>query len=301
MSEPEYTDFRPRWAREGLERYAALADTPNTGTEPDVRPAPRLPTRILPRDGQSRLTAATLSDVLSTTQRILNFASYEAVYGPSPDFTDLRTADAQVLRLAKLSIEPFDEGSFVILGELAEADLEIDSGEEPRRVSARNVLERFTALMSDFSAPAAQVRSAASIGAIQAIEELGKVLNREARLIEYRPFLPGQGEQGPAAIVVDRGFVERVSAARRAREESRESGEPIEGTLTALDIVRGTLKLRIGSDRDFVPGTFPPLIRSRLIPMLGCVVRLHGVVEYTRRRPTHIRVVAVEPPEGSSG
>jgi hypothetical protein len=103
VTEPQYTDFRPKWAREQMAVYASLSDTPHTGTEPDT--APRLPIRIVPSNEHNRLTAATLVDVIATSQRIVTFASCEAAFGINPDFADLRTADAR----QTMNVEPVED------------------------------------------------------------------------------------------------------------------------------------------------------------------------------------------------
>src|SRR5688572_27148724 len=105
----------PKWAIAGS---PALDDPPFTGAVPEL--APRLPIRLLPRENGHVITALTLGQVATATQRILNYASYEVIHGPSPEFADLRSAESEVIALAQLEVEPFEEGSFVIPARLSE-------------------------------------------------------------------------------------------------------------------------------------------------------------------------------------
>src|SRR5205807_443178 len=124
MDEPRYYDSGPGWARSAKKR-TPVDEPPTIGLA--LPSAPRLPTRIIPQDDGRTISALSLCDAVDTTQRIVNYASYEAVNGVHLGFTDLRSTEAQpALRLAKLRIEPFEDGSFVIPATLPEETLPVE-------------------------------------------------------------------------------------------------------------------------------------------------------------------------------
>src|SRR5206468_3389509 len=112
VAEPQYRATPPRWFREGL-----LLDEPATMGSPLPTP-PRLDSRILPTRNEHLIPAPVLRDLIDQTQRLVFFSAQVAAFGPNPDFSDIRTLDKNVQRIATLNIAPFADGSFVIPAEL---------------------------------------------------------------------------------------------------------------------------------------------------------------------------------------
>ena len=99
--------------------------------------------------GGSHLSAITLSEAITCTQKILNYVSYEVVHGTNSEFSDLRTAEQPILQLAKLSVDPFQEGSFIIPASLSEAAVEIAGVQ----YFAVQVLDKFVEAMTHIADP----------------------------------------------------------------------------------------------------------------------------------------------------
>lgn len=51
---------------------------------------PPIDTRILPRGRSCSLSLRSVSEVADLTQKLADYAGYDAVHGPNPDFADLR-------------------------------------------------------------------------------------------------------------------------------------------------------------------------------------------------------------------
>lgn len=58
--------------------------------------------------------ATILSEVTQLTQKLADYAGYDVVYGPNPNFADLRSLSSEVTRFTKLTSEPFEVGGFTI-------------------------------------------------------------------------------------------------------------------------------------------------------------------------------------------
>ena len=82
--------------------YDAFEGSGGLPTEP-----PRIDTRILPSDQGYSLSLRSLSEVAELTQKLADYAGYDVVYGPNPDFADLRSISADLTRLTRLTSEPF--------------------------------------------------------------------------------------------------------------------------------------------------------------------------------------------------
>jgi hypothetical protein len=282
-------DFRPGWMKRKAGKLSSLEDMPDIVAQQEL--APRLPTRIVPATGGNSVSAATLQDSLHYTQKIVNYSAFEAVFGPRLDFADLRSVDAKVLKLGKLYVEPFEEGSFVIPAQLSEETIDVSVDGRDRSVSARDVLARFVEVMEGV---ASGVNFAVSMGMVQAIEELGKITRKEASRIEYFPVGFAGHASKPRRVVVNKDYLDTVIRYRIGRQSPMVVNDTLEGTLTAIDLVEGKFKLRM-ADRTSVPGTYMPLMKDAMIQSLDRRVRITGVVEYKKRHtPTHIRALAVE-------
>jgi hypothetical protein len=268
----------------------AIVDVPTTGLEPEH--APRLNARIIPKTGTSKISALTLADTVSITQRIVNYVGCEVVYGVRLDFADLRSVENSVLKYAKLHVSPFEEGSFVIPSTLTEEAVEISVDGDVRRFYTSELLARFADVMSgvydDQAFPT-------SIGLIQAIEDLGKILRREASEIEYGAIgYAGALSNTPKRISVDRNYVDQVAKHRRYRQNPHEKPEDLQGFLTAVDISEETYKLRMLPGRQTVTGSFVAFIKDKMIDFLGCPVRISAIVEYTNDRPVFAKALEID-------
>jgi hypothetical protein len=295
MSDRRFVDFEPAWLKSKSAARDFLADTPALGVI--HASAPKLPTRIVPRDGGNTISVLTLIDTVAATQRILNFASYEAIYGVHLDFSDLRSLESHVLELAKMHVEPFEDGSFVIPASLGQDGFGVTVEGTKKELYPADVLSRFVDMMDGVARDGPRFQ--ACIGAIQAIEELGKVLRREAATIEYYPIGFGGYCQSPKRIHVDQAYVDLVSAARKSRQDPRIKPDHLEGTLTAVDLIRGTFKVKT-EERQTISGTYTPFMEDRMISSLGRPVRLFGDAEYRHFRIRSLRAVDIETPEAST-
>jgi hypothetical protein len=289
-----FVDFKPAWMRDLSQEDRILEETPFTGSIPEG--PPRIHTRILPADGSNTVSAQTLSEAIDLAQAIVRYAGCDVYHGPNPDFADLRSLSAEVLELTRLTVEPFDEGSFVIPAKLTAPALAQRDTAQPRLVSTQDVVSRFDEWLASFNQP--QETSRVSIGAIQAIESLGRLIRREAQAIEFSSFdVVGQPSR---PITVDAPYIEHVRQVRASRQPTCARLETLEGTVTAIDIVQGTLQLSIEGQARRVKGTFSMLFQPSLSECLGRRVRLQGPVERTARRTVSIQVTNVEVPDNES-
>ncbi len=293
MAKSQFVDFRPAWADADPKVLADLEDTPSLGFLPE--PPPRLPTRIILADRSRRISAQSLYDTMYATQRLLYFSAFEAVHGADRNFTpNLRTLDEPLMRLAKLHIEPFDEGSFVVPAELGEEVLQLSKNGKLREFTSRDVLRRFTNVLQGVLELGSEFLTC--LGVLDAIEHLGKVLNREASGIEYLPSGFGGLEAPAQAILVNAGYVDRAAKTKLERKKPQSSPGQLEGVLTLLDVAESKLKLRLFRPEDkMIPGKFLPLLRDRFVALLGKGVRLYGTVRYQQDLPKSIDVVSVDP------
>lgn len=295
MAEPKIVDFKPRWMRELTEEDRRILDEFGVSGSP-AEVSPRINARLLPVGGSNRVSAKTLSEVIDLTQSIVQYAGYDIYHGINPDFADLRSLSAPLVNLTKLTVEPFEEGSFVIPARLEADPLAVEGAEQPRQVTAEDVVKRFDEILATLrDQPSA---SQVSIGAVQAVEALGRVIRREAEAIEFAAF--DSLGQPRTPFRVDEGYIGRVRKVRESRRSTRAKLESLEGTLTALDIIAETLHLRLHPSGERVKGTFPILFQPTLVERLGRRVRLHGVVERSGKRLVSIRVESVEVPAEDS-
>jgi hypothetical protein len=247
---------------------------------------------LLP-DSAHGVSAKTLGETLELTQTIVQFAGYDLFHGLNPDFADLRSAGAEVFELCKLTIEPFEAGSFVVPAKLESPEVRLPEPGRARTVSTQDVVLRFDAILAAFDRP--EPVTEVSIGAIQAIEGLGRVIRREASTIEYTPF---DTLSRPMRLIrVTPQTIERVVRVREARRPSRARLEVLEGRITALDIVDNKLQINVEPGGRRVKGTFSGLFQPSLVECLGRRVRLFGVVERRGKLPIAIQVQSVEVPD----
>lgn len=288
MNDLTKTSFRPRWQRDAsLETKAALADTPATGSRP--LEWPKIITRLLPFDGLNTLAAHTLSEVIELTQRLAHYAAFDAIRGFNPDFADMRSMGAEVLAFSKLTIEPFESGSFVIPARLESPDY-VENNNNKTSVSAESVGHRFGAILEEVAS--GETTTSVSIGALQTVQQLNRTLKREANAIEYSTF--DRLDCRMSFHVVDRAFIDRVDSVIKKRQPSTQKVDSLEGEVTALDISKGELQLTLTNQRQRVKGTFHLMLHPTLLDALGKRVRLFGTVNYSGRRPASILIQSAE-------
>ncbi len=108
---------------------------------------PRIDTLVLPRDQGWSLSLRSLSEVAELTQKLADYAGYDAVQGPNPDFADLRTLSTDVMRLTRLTSDPSEAGSFLIPASLQAHPLEVAHGQSRRQVRTDDVVRRFAEIL----------------------------------------------------------------------------------------------------------------------------------------------------------
>ena len=288
MTEPNYVNYVPRWAKNPRRNAAILDDTPNIGVEPPY--APRLSTRLVPTHDDSTISGATLVDTVRVTQKILTYSAQEAAFGVQFEFADLRSVDTAVADLATLRIEPFEQGSFVIPAVLDERKVAVSTPTGSREVSSREILVRFVTVIEgadkspDF---------AASIGVLTAVQELGKILRREASAVEYYPLGYSPEPEPARGLSIAPAYVERVAENLKRRLDMHYQPDTLAGRLIAVDVARATLRLRL-SDGSEIRGTFERTAAESVINSLNRDVELHGVVGRRNRQITSIRALICE-------
>jgi hypothetical protein len=245
---------------------------------------------LIPLNGSPRLSAKTISETITLTQAIVQYAGHDAYHGSNPDFADLRSLDPEVLGLTRLSIEPFEEGSFVIPARLEAIPVQAPSAEGGRTITTEDVVRRFDAILEILQKPRAS--SEVSIGAIQVVESLGRVIRREAEAIEFSSF-DALG-QPSLSRRVDGDFIARVNEIRQSRRSTQATLDELEGQVTALDIMEGRLQLSIKGRQRRVTGHFSRMFLPSLLDSLGRPVRLRGLVSRRRKAPISIQIEDAE-------
>lgn len=286
MSDLRFTNFRPRWTR-GLseENLAARLDyEPFVGA--DLGPMPRIRTRILP-SGRSGLSAKSLTEAIKATQELVSFAGNDAIRGFMPDFSDLRSLNQDVEEISRLSFEPFEEGSFVIVAKLSAEPL-MSYGVRPRLVTTDIVADRFEEILTSLEDPERSLQ--VSVGALQSVERLRSVLRRDAEAVEFTALV----RRASKAVAVDVNYVAKVTKLREDRLPTHAALESLEGVITALDLSSLRLQLTIPGQAKRVSGAFSILITPIVERCLGRRVRLQGEVRRGARGPKSIVVYDAE-------
>ena len=288
MSEPKFIDFKPRWMRDRKDADRILDETPATGSLAEV--SPRINSRLLPLGTSHRLSAKTLSETLELTQAAVQYAGNDVCHGINPDFADLRSLSAEVVGLTRLTIEPFEPGSFVIPARLEAYPISLQDQNGTRTIRPEAVVQRFGEILTALkqTASGAQI----SIGAIQVLESLGRVIRREAEAIDFSTF--DSLGQPTLSLRVDQAYIERVKQVRESRSPTRESLDTLEGIVTALDIQEGSLQLSIKNQKSRVTGHFTLMFLPSLRESLGSHVKLRGNVIWRNNRPRSIQITDAE-------
>jgi hypothetical protein len=200
--------------------------------------------------------------------------------------------DTRVQQLAKLHIEPFEVGSFIIPAELTTEPIEFEQNGITRTVYAKEVLERFNSIMEGVSGSNFDYET--SIGTIRCIESLNRILKRDASFLEYQT--TGYSETQslkPKRFTVNNQFIRKISEVRKYRQEVVVKHGSLEGVVVALDFDQLKIKLRL-AENHVVKGEFLSLMSKNLEAVLCKRVRLHGTIQYRKSLPMSIDAVAVE-------
>lgn len=284
MNDPKPTDFRPKWYESASpERRAELEAEPWIGSQPYV--FPRVTTRILPLGGSATLSARALSEIIENTQKLATYAAYDVVNGVNPEFSDLRSVGPQLQKFSLLTVEPFEEGSFVIPARFEAAPLEAQ-GEDMQTATTDQVALRFQEILKSLSdrLPATSV----SLGALQTVDALTHTMEKIGADVEFSAADSLAHELPPVrADSTYRGQIREVLKRRRPTSQALET---LEGHVTALDIVQGSLMLSVEGAGDRIKCTFPTTLHPKLLESLGCLVRLYGLIERKRGRPFRMNI-----------
>jgi hypothetical protein len=292
MNEPIKTDFVPRWARAASsEHLEAVGDTPFTGGRP--YDWPRIVARALPSTGRNCLDSKSVVEIIEMSQRLTQYAACDEILGFNPNFADLRQLEGSIVALSKLTIDPFEEGSFVIparfeADDLDTSELRTDTTAEPKLVSTEQIATRFGTILESVITDATTI----SIGALETIKQMHRTLKRDVIAIEFATF--DRLEQRRKFQLVDPSYMQRVDSAIKHRQTTVTRLEYLSGRITALDLHREELKLSIAGQRDRVEGKFQAFLHQTLLDALGKKVELYGKVDFRGGRPKSISIHQAE-------
>jgi hypothetical protein len=261
MPEPTITGFLPKWLR-GLppdDDDAFLM----AGSVPDS--APRVVTRLVPKDHGSSLPARTVSQVINLKQDLILHAARDVADGPNPNFADLKTLSPMLRDRAKLIIEPSEVGSFVIPANLPARSDELDPDA---------VLVRYAELLRATDDPAIAVT--VSSGALEKCEKLFALLADQMDTIEVTTYDRENTPRKPVALTRD--TLPRFQSLRRRRQTVTQTTEVMTGTLVALDIEKNEFHLKPPGSRRRVKGNVAFFAISTLRNYLGGSITFEGVV-----------------------
>ncbi|MGL6074452.1 MAG: hypothetical protein ACRC8S_09860 [Fimbriiglobus sp.] len=285
MSEPRKVAFKPRWPVTLSPEEEALVD--NFTVSGSVPPeAPRIDTRILPRDRSCSLSLRSLGEVAELTQKLADFAGYDVIHGPNPDFADLRSLKSDLTNFTRLTSEPFEVGSFVIPASLQANPYILDH----RTIETDKIAERFGDILSLLDREAAPTE--VSVGSLQTLEALARVLKREATAIEFST--RNSDRKQLVNFEVSERFIGRVREVLVRRRPTQAQLETLVGRVTELDIVEGKLLLSVPDLSQRVKGSFSHMFTPTLLESLNQVVKLEGQVERNSKRPVMIHIHSVE-------
>lgn len=168
---------------------------------------------------------------------------------------------ADLTRLTRLTSELFEAGSFVIPASLQAGPLSVTDGQGRRVVQTDDVAQWFGEILTLLNNEVAP--TGVSIGALQALEGLARVLNREAAAIEFST----ADSYGKPLVRFEIGekFIVRAREVLGRRRPSQEKLETLEGPVTALDVVEGTLLLTVEGVRRRVKGNFSHMFTPSLL------------------------------------
>ncbi len=140
--------------------------------------------------------------------------------------------------------------------------------------------------------------SGVSIGALQTVEALSRVIKREATGIE---FLTADSFRNPlVTFQVGESFIKKVRTVLDRRRPSQDKLETLTGRVTGgvgCCTVQVAADCREGVRSRYCGGDFSPMFTPTLLESLNRTVRLHGTVERKGKQPRIINIHTVEIPE----
>lgn len=280
MSDVEPIEFVPRWLRGAAAND--IDDGIMSGSIPDQ--APRIITRLVPKDNGHTITARTLGKVIELKQNLVLYAARDVVDGLNPDFADLRSLKEPLTTFATLTVEPFESGSFVIPARLEAAPLTSDIDERSHETQA--VIQRFNDLLTAIDKP--NDAASISIGALLTCKELARFLHRDIETIEWGAY--DRENMRLPTFDLNPARAQRIDRLLESRRPTQQSLESIEGRLTALDTVTNAFQLSLPGQKQRVRGTVMAFHMPWMRERLGQTVELEGIVE---RRGNRILTLTV--------
>lgn len=289
MIEPRKANFRPRWMDSPTTNdLRNIEDHSWIGGKPlDYA---RIVVRLMPSRSSSAISARTLWEVVEHAQKLSSYATYDVANSPNPDFADLRSMGADLAKFSNLTIEPFEEGSFVIPTRLEAAPMEL-AGETNRTITTDDLVKRFQEILLSLNQTSSVVTDI-SIGALQTIDSFNKVLDRAQAKVELASST-SWSESLPVFESSDE-FQLRVEKVLVNRRPTLEKLESIEGRITAFDILKGELMLSVDGLSNRVKGTFSKTLQTKLMLALDQRVRLLGFIERRGNNPKRINIQDTE-------
>jgi hypothetical protein len=286
VREIKTTSKLPNWFTTGDADYAIVADMPEIGYSPDL--PPRIPTRVIPRNGGGHLSFDSLSDILLSIQHTVISVAHELVYGVDLFFRDMRKISKEVTQFARVHAEPFEEGSFIIHAELDDRTTEIGG----KKVTTRQVVERYVEVLSGIAKEGHEFPT--SLAVLHSIEEMDKALKRDVARVELAPSGSYEQEAFSSPVVIDPDYVIQVMNARLHRLSRRTEYGSIKGVLRAVDTTQRRFKLEVERGRPIVPGEYIEELEVQMILALGKSVQITGYVSYLGGAPHQIKATLVD-------
>lgn len=291
MKSPRYLEKPPKWADDDYD-----LDEPATfgGTQ---EYAPRLPTRLLPIEDEYLVPASVLNDILDRTQYMVYLAAEVAAHGTSPELHDIRGIDKTLRHAATLKISPFGVGSFIVPAEFAIRDVVVDGEKGAKSVSTADIVNTFADLMGQLSDQDGNKANSLPIGLIQAVEEIGKSVNKHLKKIEYSASTELVPE-GSKVVSVDTPFVNHATEVLRRRRGRSQSGfATVAGELVSLDLIGKRAKIRYThkSGRTMITnGFFDSDMSEPLIRLMAKEVSVFGPATYDKDRIKTIQIMHID-------
>lgn len=284
MSEPRPTDFRPRWYLEATsEERSTFHDEPWIGHQPLVYP--RITTRIVPPHDDPTLSAKTLSEIVECTQKIAHYAANDVVNGLNPEFSDLRSVRRELLAFSLLSIEPFEEGSFVIPSRLEAPPIE-STEEGASTATTDQVVQRFHEILKSLNSGA--LNASVSLGALHTVDALAHTVEKVGANLEISA--TDSRSKSLERIYTAADFRPRIQRMIQRRRTTYQTLQQLEGRVTSLDIEQGKLLLSTSLSSERTAGSFPMTLHPKLLESLGRHVRLFGLIDWVSDMPKSINI-----------
>jgi len=284
---PRHPNSIPKWAiraaQDGV--TADLEECAYIGVEP-LSKTPRLPTRVLPENGSSSLSAISTADLILLNQRMMQFVGFDLAYGIQ-QFNDLRQLPADLRKLTRIRIEPFQEGSFIIPAVLENEPVDVMTGSGKKRYTGHDIIEKFAEVLHGIERHGAGY--ATSIGMRQSLRDLAPILRREKANVEYQPST--RVSLDPIFVTAD--LLKDLETAYVAMVVQSTATQKIEGLVTEVDLAKGTFHLHLDGG-DTIEGRYSDFIRNVAPSILGQRVICNGQVQSKNSVPYFISAFDIE-------